>query len=71
MRVSKTSGETRRRYYVPVFLSMDTCKNFTHNYREYAAVRIHVDMALRFEISMRRVVHTYITFSANGSGRLE
>jgi len=71
MRVSKTSGETRWRYYVPIFLSMDTCKNFTHNYREYAAVRIHVDMALRFEISMRRVVHTYITFSANGSGRLE
>lgn len=42
--------------FIDVHVYVQTCKNFTHNYREYVTVCIHVDTTLRFEISMRRVV---------------
>lgn len=59
----------------PVSLSVRACtcrrcKNFTHNIVS-TRMYTHVYTALRFEISTRGIVHSYITFPANGSGRLE
>lgn len=48
-------------------------KNFTHNYREYTGIYhcMYTYITPRFETSACGVVHGYITFPANGSGRLE
>jgi len=74
-RVSETSEEAssmtplRSLIFIGAHVYVPTCKNFTHNYHEYGHTRTYA--ALRFEISTRGVVHSYITFPANGSGRLE
>jgi len=54
-----------------IYICRYDIKNFTHNYREYAGMYYAYGHITRFETSACGVVHGYITFPANGSGRLE